>query len=258
MNTQAQVQSFFQSQSASIPTQYDSSQISGNLLKPSVVGTLPRVYDLPCGICETKPKRKAIGTWREIDPHVVLGEMRLYVDYLSTGGFVIIKKREGSPSCVGDILGTMERTGYRRTSFFNKKFFIHTLVWLWHNEEWPQMELDHLNGIRDDNRIENLRDVPRKLNVRNANRTSTNTSGVTWVSFEAASGRWLLRIVVDKKLVLCKRTSTKEEAIALREKWISEHPELGFTERHGKEVATQKQLQVRMQEPLEIDMAGVR
>lgn len=65
----------------------------------------------------------------------------------------------------------------------------HRLVWLMHHDEWPA-EIDHINGIRDDNRIENLRLVTRADNMRNSRRRKDNTSGVMGVSWHSATGKW--------------------------------------------------------------------
>ena len=48
-----------------------------------------------------------------------------------------------------------------------KRFYAHRVAWLLHYGEWPDDEIDHINGVKDDNRISNLRNVDRKTNVEN-------------------------------------------------------------------------------------------
>ena len=58
----------------------------------------------------------------------------------------------------GQILNTMGTDGYLRTSINRKPFKVHRLAWLYIYGELPTYTIDHINRIRDDNRIENLRD----------------------------------------------------------------------------------------------------
>lgn len=44
---------------------------------------------------------------------------------------------------------------------------MHQAVWVWHNGRFPTMQLDHINGNRLDNRIENLREVTDSENKMN-------------------------------------------------------------------------------------------
>ena len=52
------------------------------------------------------------------------------------------------------------------------------------------LEIDHINGIRHDNRIENLRAVSKSVNQLNRAKQSNNTSGVTGVRWHTQRNRW--------------------------------------------------------------------
>ena len=67
---------------------------------------------------------------------------------------------------VGDRAGSTLRDGYRQVRVNGKKYREHHLVWLWHKGYLPK-ELDHINCVRDDNRIENLRECSRAENMQN-------------------------------------------------------------------------------------------
>jgi hypothetical protein len=131
-------------------------------------------------------------------------------------------KKEGSfpPEMVSDILSYNKNSGeltwlprdgnswfngqYAGRAAFNRKnsagylvgqikgshFKAHRVAWCLHYGEWPDGFIDHINGIRDDNRIENLRSVDHSTNCRNRGMYSTNTSGFTGVSFDKRSGKW--------------------------------------------------------------------
>lgn len=57
--------------------------------------------------------------------------------------------------------------GYLRASVNGHQYRVHRLVWLHYYGEWPKYTVDHINRKRDDNRIENLRDVPQAVNAAN-------------------------------------------------------------------------------------------
>lgn len=59
----------------------------------------------------------------------------------------------------------------------------HKLIWLYHYGEWPNGNLDHINTIPDDNRIENLREATHQQNMFNRGSHKNTTSiykGVHW------------------------------------------------------------------------------
>jgi len=56
---------------------------------------------------------------------------------------------------------------YLETKIFDKLYKVHRLIWLWMTGEWPKFEIDHENGIRNDNRWKNLRDVTHRENMMN-------------------------------------------------------------------------------------------
>jgi hypothetical protein len=57
--------------------------------------------------------------------------------------------------------------GYRLFCYQNKKYLVHRLIWLIENGMDPIGDIDHLNGNRADNRIENLRECTRRQNTSN-------------------------------------------------------------------------------------------
>jgi hypothetical protein len=69
---------------------------------------------------------------------------------------------------IGDEAGCIDTsTGYRKIRINNKLYYSHRLAWLYHFGIFPKNKIDHINGIRDDNRIENLRDVSDSENAQN-------------------------------------------------------------------------------------------
>lgn len=63
----------------------------------------------------------------------------------------------------------------------SRKVRAHHIVWMWVNGEWPKGEIDHINGNRDDNRIENLREASASQNRINKTIQRNNKTGFKWV-----------------------------------------------------------------------------
>lgn len=82
----------------------------------------------------------------------------------------------------GKIAGGATKEGYIRIRINSVEFRAHRIIWEMFNGEIPEgMLIDHINGIKDDNRLENLRLATREQNNANrvARRTSTLPKGVT-------------------------------------------------------------------------------
>lgn len=124
----------------------------------------------------------------------------------------------------------LDGKGYLRLAIFEARYIAHRVAWAIHYGEWPKQHIDHLNGCKTDNRIENLRDCNNSINHRNQRRSAKNTSGVTGVRWEGERKRWSARIKVEGKEVHLGRYRTIEEAADARRKASAR---LGFTARHG-------------------------
>lgn len=68
---------------------------------------------------------------------------------------------------IGEIAGVDNSHGYLRIQIHKKRYRNHHLAWLYVYGELPKFPMDHLNGIRKDNRISNLRKSSNKMNAQN-------------------------------------------------------------------------------------------
>lgn len=68
----------------------------------------------------------------------------------------------------GQVAGTAHGgNDYVRLMVDGVRYKAHRLAWLYVHGQWPKHEIDHINGIKSDNRIANLRDVPKNINQQN-------------------------------------------------------------------------------------------
>ena len=88
--------------------------------------------------------------------------------------------------------------GYRKVRVFGTPRFEHRVIWKLIHGNDPDV-IDHINGDRGDNRVENLRSVSISQNARFArrHRGASNYKGV----YAARGGRWGARIKADRKTV---------------------------------------------------------
>ena len=125
---------------------------------------------------------------------------------------------------------TVSSTGYRTGRIDNSPYKAHRVAWAIYHGEEPTDQLDHINGMKADNRIVNLRIVTCQENQRNANMSKNNTSGITGVYWHKNKQKWQALVVVDGRSKYLGRFDTLEEAAIAR----AEASRLyGFTERHG-------------------------
>jgi hypothetical protein len=100
---------------------------------------------------------------------------------------------------VGDIAGSLTAEGYLRIVVNYKEHRAHRLAWLYMYGEFPKCQIDHINGIRNDNRLLNLRDVTNSENGQNRRKAQANnkSSGLLGVTWDKSSNKWKVSIGID-------------------------------------------------------------
>lgn len=74
--------------------------------------------------------------------------------------------------------GSLDKDGYLIYKIKGKQIKAHRLVWFLNYKEFPNGQIDHINRIRTDNRIENLRIADSKLQHENTTRIPNKDTGV--------------------------------------------------------------------------------
>ena len=121
--------------------------------------------------------------------------------------FASDRARSANRGIAGKQAGSIAVNGYVQIGIGRKKYFGHRLAWLWMTGKWPEQDVDHLNGRRDDNRWSNLRSATRGQNHQN--RVGHEMTGVTWHS---RTKRWRAVIGVNGRQHELGMYSTPEEA----------------------------------------------
>ena len=138
----------------------------------------------------------------------------------------LVNKRTGKKA------GTIRKDGYTVINVNSKFYLAHRIIWEMHYGAIPDdCQIDHINHIRSDNRIINLRLVNNVLNSRNRRITDKNKSGIVGVNWDTKRNRWRVTIMVNYKsihvgyfLELSEATKARKDAELLH----------NFHQNHGK------------------------
>lgn len=154
-----------------------------------------------------------------------VGDIRDLIDYNPETG-VLTAKVNFSGRQAGSVIGSQTWQGYYAFSLFGKKCFAHRLAWLLHYGEWPSQPIDHINGIKTDNSIRNLRLCSLSQNQFNKPTQKNNTTGVKGVYWNKRDKRYVASVQFNGKKYSAGHhkdiESAKEAVMKLREKLAGE------------------------------------
>lgn len=148
----------------------------------------------------------------ELSELISVHDLRDYLDYDKNNGLFKWKKKSGLKVRIGSVAGTLHPSGYIKIAILGKKYSAHKLAWLYVNGYYPTKVVDHINGIKSDNRISNLRECTKTQNEWNRGLNKNNTSGVKNVSMNKEKKKWHVQIKTDGKRVYSKYFKSFEDA----------------------------------------------
>lgn len=121
--------------------------------------------------------------------------------------------------------------GYKTGRIFNNLMRAHRVIYALHFGAWPDAEIDHINGVRADNRIENLRPVSRTENSHNVAVHRDSGTGLIGISWYPRLNKWCARICVNGVRTHIGVFACIGQAIRARKAAEITH---GFHENHGR------------------------
>lgn len=124
--------------------------------------------------------------------------LRDVLDYDEETGLFTWTNPPGYKTVPGASAGSETKRGYVCIQIDGIKYKAHRLAWLYSKGYMTENEIDHINRIKNDNRICNLREVSRQCNVVNRGEQKNNTSGVIGVYRYKATGKWGACITITK------------------------------------------------------------
>lgn len=134
-----------------------------------------------------------------------IDELRKRLAYRSDG--VLIWKRPNSNYVkAGSEAGCLKASGYKSFSFNNVTYRAHRVVWAIVKGEDPnEWQIDHINGSKADNRIENLRKANSYQNQQNRPRAKG-------YRFDNNAKKWITGISCNRKFIYLGLFDAKEQA----------------------------------------------
>jgi hypothetical protein len=132
--------------------------------------------------------------------------------------------------CAGKVAGKANQDGYIIVGIDNRTIAAHRVIWLLVTGVLPD-EIDHDDGIRNNNRFANLLDVSHAQNMTNKSMRRDNKSGVCGVGWHKIDRRWVAHITVNNKQIRLGGFIEKEDAIAAR---LAAEQKYGFGQSHGR------------------------
>jgi hypothetical protein len=111
--------------------------------------------------------------------------------------------------------GSLHPTGYIQVKWKDKTWRLHRIVWIWHeNKLLKELEIDHINRIKTDNRIENLRQVTKSINNANKKAIFVNFYKGKWKAYTS-------RVLGNGKQIHLGVFETKEDAEKAAQVYLS-------------------------------------
>lgn len=132
-----------------------------------------------------------------------------------------------------DAVGWIDNHGYRSLRINGKQHKAHRLAFLYMTGTLPSQHTDHINGIRNDNRWDNIREASHSENMRNKAIKNNNTSGFSGVNWVKSRCRWVATIGVGGKKTTIGYFVNLSDAVKAR---IESEVKYNYHPNHGRTV----------------------
>ena len=136
----------------------------------------------------------------------------------------LIWKVSGRGKKAGSVAGFHHTGGYRRISIESSYYAEHRVIYSWHHGPCPE-EVDHIDRVRDNNKIENLRASNRSSNTHNTGFKPNCKSGCRGVHYDNYQKAWRIAIFRYGKRINLGRSHDFFEACCIRKRAELKHPD---------------------------------
>ena len=169
---------------------------------------------------------------REREAKLTQEQLKELLHYNPASGAFTWLKTMSNRAAAGNRAGGVSKTaGYHVIKIDGFAYRSHRLAFLYMTASWPSHQLDHINGIKTDNRWCNLRGVTAQDNQKNKRLGRNNTSGFVGVVWCKVKGKWYAQVRTGGKVVYLGYFTDKEDAIVARK---AANIKYGYHENHGR------------------------
>jgi hypothetical protein len=142
-------------------------------------------------------------------------QLKEILDYDPETGFFTWRSRNARCVKIGSRAGSISKTeGYCVIQISRKLYKAHRLAWLYVYGEWPPYQVDHINGVKSDNAIANLRSATNAENQRNRPAPSINSTGYKGVYRAQGGVKYCAQIMVEERTIHLGTYETPQQAHA--------------------------------------------
>jgi hypothetical protein len=121
---------------------------------------------------------------------LAIEHIRKWLSYSPETGEFVWTECLSNAAPAGSVAGSPSKRGYISIQINGRLYRAHRLAWAYVYGEWPDKDIDHINGKIADNRIANLRLATASQNQANVGLRTDNKSGLKGVSFHRVTGKW--------------------------------------------------------------------
>lgn len=137
------------------------------------------------------------------------------------GRLIWVNPPQRRPQLKGTKAGTINGSGYEQIWIDKRCYRTHRLVWKLHHGTDPAPILDHIDGNRLNNRIENLQELDQRQNVHKGRMMSNKRSGLPPCVIARPNGKFQAAVTVNGKRSYLGTFATVEEAVAARDAFLA-------------------------------------
>ena len=117
-------------------------------------------------------------------------------NYNPITGIFTNKVARNARAKINDTAGALNSNGYIVFQVNKTKIYAHRAAWMYTHGFWPNAEIDHINRVRNDNRLVNLRLANRLENSHNTGKHAKSISGHKGVAWHSRNKKWQVQMRV--------------------------------------------------------------